>query len=454
MEKNNQNIDHKKNIIYYGTFSIISKIITYVILLVFANLYLPSDYGEARFYLSIYYLITALLFFGLPQSIVPFYHKDRTKMSSIFTSYLVLIIIASLIGIGLFWNKPALLALDLSMLFYFLVFFFSGLLQAEHKHGMYQFFFTLMQAFILALSFLFVGKSSGGIIYCFALSYIAGGLIISAIYLKRFYSLIDFRIDYPFLLEYAKYSIVFVVIGYSFMILSWIDSSILGWLGTFDDVAVYNVASQLAFVITLIPISISMFLLTRVSSSKDENISMGVLKRSLRISFFLSMICAIILASLIGIITKIFFPVYHGKIELLFMMLLIGLASYCIYYLIYTYYAGKLQPGKVLVPIVFGTFVNVILDIMLIPKFGVYGVVFATLLAHLICFTLLLSNAGLLKGFWIAYILLLFVPLSYYLRYYGLLTLIFAVPLFFVFKLIETEDIKIVVDTLKSFARR
>lgn len=441
----------KIQIIWHSIFSFASKAITYVLLIVFANLYLPEDYGKARFIMSIFLLATAFIYFGLPQSLVPFYVKYKNKISTIFYFYLVTISFFILTSLFFFHDSASTILLLFSIFFYFLFLFFLGIYQSHHQHGIYQFLQTLVQAVTLVLALFFANLGVEGILISFAASFIILGASVTAFNYKELIFFLKPDLDLAFLWKYLSFSFVSIVMGYSFLFLSWIDSSVLGILSSYENVAIYNISSPLAMLITIIPLSISMFFLTRVSLEKDKELSRSILKRVLRISLSISLISSIILVSLIYPITKIFFPAYSGNSELTFMILLIGIQFYCAYYLIYIYYIGNLTPNKALFPILSAALINAALDFILISKFGVIGVAIATLIAHAACFTMLMHKINLLKLFWPAYLLSLAIPLAFYMKHYGVVLLIIVLPLLFAFKLIEKEDIKAIVDNIHHF---
>ena len=87
---------------------------------------------------------------------------------------------------------------------------------------------------------------------------------------------------------------------------------------------------------------------------------------------------------------------------------------------------------------------------LFIPKFGVYGICIATLLAHTLSFTLLAHKLKLLKEFWHFYILPFILLLALYIGYFGLVLIPILVLFFFLFRFITLEDIKVIKDTIFS----
>ena len=73
----------KRAIVFRFFFHAISKGLSYLLLLIYANLFLKEEYGAASFWLSLFYLGAGLLFLGLPQVFVPFMVKNRKDRKSV-----------------------------------------------------------------------------------------------------------------------------------------------------------------------------------------------------------------------------------------------------------------------------------------------------------------------------------------------------------------------------------
>src|SRR3989344_255367 len=87
----------KKNVVYFFGLNIISKAFSYFLLLVFANLYTPLDYGKSAFIFSMFNLVFFFSYLGLPDALVPWIIKKK-DVSSIF--YFLLIVTLIFTGIG------------------------------------------------------------------------------------------------------------------------------------------------------------------------------------------------------------------------------------------------------------------------------------------------------------------------------------------------------------------
>ncbi|MBI2109684.1 polysaccharide biosynthesis C-terminal domain-containing protein [Candidatus Woesearchaeota archaeon] len=441
----------KKETIYVFGLGVLSKVITYVLLLVFANYFAKQEYGEASFVMSLFHLILYFSLIGIPYVLVPWIVKER-DVHSVFYSLLFLVLAITGLGVYLSLDKLWIMPLVLSYPFLYLRGIAGSYLQARYRYDTLQISNTLFQLLTLGIVFFYKELGKTGIILGYGASYFIVSLFLIFVERKALLNLFSrFRFKFRTILEYAGKGLITSLLYVSFAFLNWIDSTILGVLSTFENVASYNVAGPISNIITMIPISLGMFLLTRSAELHGVK-SARVLKRVVRISYTLSIITAIILISFIHLITGIFFPKYAG-IELYITILTVGILFYCVYNLFYAHLVGQIYPEKALLPIGSAALSNILLDIILIPKYGLYGITAATMLSHILAFTLLLWKLGMLKNFWPVYLMSFSLFAVYYLGYYGILSLLAIVPLLFLFKLINKEDIKVMVETFRSILR-
>jgi len=430
---------------------IISKVFGYMILLVFANLFALDAYGKASFILAVFSIISVFIFFGLPDGFIPFLIKNK-RVSEIF--YFLLFINVLIVITGIFISLKFLtIILPLTLSLPFILFFRIqiAILRSRHKYHLVQLVYLGIVVLPLLFTLLLIKFGAFGIITAYSIGYILTS-IITFFFVKKDVIKIILHPRFTFKIGfYIKQAIPVSVIGFSFLVLGWIDSSILGFLSTYENVAKYNIASPLANVITVIALAIAMFLLTRSAELKNKKKSLAVLNRSARISFSFSLVSAIVLSALVFLITRIFFPKYVG-IEVFVAILTMGIVFYSVYVLFYTYLTGKQRAEKALMPLLTAMAVNIILDILLIPKFGLYGITIATTIAHLTALLLLIKVVKLNRYYW-SLPLVLLIPVSFYLGYFGIIIAIASVPLLFMTRMIEKQDINIVLNTLKTIVK-
>lgn len=440
----------KKGIVYILGLDGISKIITYFLLLTLANLYSVSSYGKASYVLAFFYIVMIFANFGLPNIFVPWIinKKDTHSVFYFLISLNILFFISGIIiSVSYPWVLPLVLVLPI-LLFYYIGF---SLLNVEYRYHIVKFFNVIFIIITLVSVFLLKDLDKFGIILGYSVAYLLSSLGVIYLTKKGIYKIISrFSFNWVVIKEYIKKSFISSLLGVSFVFLNWVDSIILGWLSTFENVARYNVASSIANVIVAIPLAISFFLLTRTSelvSDKKVKISEVVLSRAIRISYSFSLLISIFINTFMVFFIKIFFPKYVG-VEIYASILSMGVLFLSAYTLITIYFTGRLEPEKSFTPIISAALFNLVFDILLIPYFGLFGICIATTFAHILAFSLLIRKANLVKEFIWVYPLSFIIPLIYYLSYYGLLLIPIVIPILFLLKLINLDDIKVIKETV------
>lgn len=439
----------KKETIYSIVFSIISKVITYFTLLVLGNLFVKGVYGEAVFIMNLFYLVAALALITGSDLLVPWIIKKKDTRS---ITYFLLILssLLSILVLLLSFKYPQIIPLIFLPPLFVISNISKAYLQTKYKYHYIALIGVVYTIISLVSIYLLKNLDTLGIVLGYSIAYFIVTLIycsLTAKELKELFS--NITIKFKPIKQYCKKAITTALVLMSFGMLAWADSIILGWLSTFENVATYNIASPISNLLTIIPVSIGFFLLTRSSKEKQETTKESILLRAIRISFTFSIILSIIISSLSFLILKIFFTQYIGS-EIFIVILVMGMVLFAVYHLIYTHALTKLNPKEVFFPIILAGATNIILDIVLIPKFGLYGICIATLVAQLIAFTLLAKKIKLLKNIFSIYVIILFIPLAYYLQHYGLILILPIIPLLFKIKLLEKADLKVILITIKS----
>jgi len=438
----------KQATLYTLILKIFSKFIAYFVIIIIANYFAVEDYGKASFVLSIFLLARTVIQLGVPSSFVPFYVKKK-QPNQIFYFVLLLIITATIAMFIFAIKYPWILPLAIALPILFLFSTSIGILQSKHKHHLIQLLGLGWVIFPLIYLILF-RDSKADIITAYSSGYIITGLIALFIVRKQFFNLIKkpiLKIPRSFL----KQAIPIVIIGLAFSFMGQADSSLLGILSTYENVARYTILYKIANIITIIPLSVSMFLLTRTSELKKKKQQKDVLHRSIRITFSFALLSAIALTAFLNLFVNILFKQYIG-IEIFVAILLIGIMFYSIRTLIYTYLIGKEKSQHALKPIIISVIINIVLDIILIPRYHLYGIVIATVIAQFTALLLLIKYVDI-KLFPIT-LLSLLVPISYFMGFYGIILIPFIILILFRTKMITMDDIKVLFSTLNSIVKK
>ncbi|MDP4039285.1 MAG: hypothetical protein Q8P57_01785 [Candidatus Pacearchaeota archaeon] len=433
--------------LYYAILLGSSKIIAYLVLLVLANWFVLSDYGRASFVMSAFRVAILCGSVGLPFIYVPWMinKKDTSSVFYFLLFFNILIMFIGLaIGIKHSWTWPIIFAIPLTTI--------SGIcnaiLRVKHKYHIIQLMGIILEIYTLGFIAFLAVYGKAGIIWSHAIAITLTNFTFIYLTRKELMAIVKrFKFNLGIIKQYVSKGTITSLLYISGSILMWIDSLVLGSLSTFENVAKYNVAGPISGVIAAVPFSFSMFLLTREAEVKDERLSKSILKRVLRISFSLSLLFAILILSFIFPIVEIFFPKYIG-VEVYIMILAIGILFSSIYSMIIVYNMSKLQPEKIFWPIVLAALINLGLDVLLIPKYGLYGITAATTIAHTFAFFTIFYKEGMLKEFISVLVVLLFVPLSYYAGALGVLLVPLALAFLYSLNLLKEGDIYSMVKTV------
>ncbi len=440
-------VDKKREIVYFIACQGISKIITYFSLLLLANYFLISVYGRAAFVIAVFNLVTTLTCMGLPFNFIPWYMKKKDTRSVV---YFLMILSLAVMIFGLiiagkhFWILP----LVVSIPFVTLQRISRSVLWAEYKAHIAQIFDPIYILIVFFGLILFKGFDKLGIMMAYGIANILISIWLIYITRKKISLMFDrFKIKIKEAWSYMKGGIIATILLASFSILAWSDSVILGFLSSFENVAIYNIAGPISSVIYMIPAALQAFLITRASEIKKKEEYSNLIEKAMKASFVISLFFAILISSLVFYIIKIFFPKYIGA-EIYVAILLVGMVAYSIYSMIYTGLISRFGQSQGLLPISIAAVINIVLDILLIPKYGLYGVVFATIIAHLFALTYLMIKSRALLKYILVYPVLGFIILAYYLGLYGILIAVLSLVILYFAKFFSFGDIKDVYRTV------
>ena len=439
----------KKETVYFFGWNFVSKAITYLVLFVLANLFSVEAYGKAAYALSIFNLALLFILMGMPHTFVPWYVKKKDS-SSIGYFSLIISLLFVMLGFVLFWKEIWIFPLIRALPFFLLKGMGESFLRIKHKHHFVQIFGALSMLIYLGFLVFFSKFNEMGITVSFALAHLIVTLILVYLLRGEFFKLFSkININFNSVKNYLKKAFFTTFIAVSFSFLGLIDSFILGLLSNYKNVADYTVSNSLAGVVMVIPISLSMFLLTRSAEIKNKKKSLEVLKRVVRISYSFTLLASIGLISLLSLVLKYFFPKYLG-VEFFVLILLMGTLFLSIYHTIATHYTGKLNPEKIFYPLGLAAIINILLDILLIPNYGVYGIVFATVIAHLSAMALLLRTSNLGSYFLPSIFFSGFIIWAYFLGTLGLVLIAPVAVGLVITGMITKEDRNVVWKVIKT----
>ena len=263
----------KKETFFVFLMMLSSKVITYFLLLLLGNYFIKDSFGKASFVLSMYLIATYFCNLGGGEIFISWLVRKK-DVHSVFYFLLSLNLLVTLLGIILSINHLWLLPLILAIPFNFINLVGQVILRSKHKYHLAQLFILLGSVATLGGVFIFRVFGELGILLGYSLGYFVPAILALAVTKKEFIAIASkVQLKLPEIISYVKKGFIISLIFLSFSFLGWIDSIILGIMSTFENVAKYNIAGPISNVITLIPISLSMFLLTRSAEEKVKKYS-------------------------------------------------------------------------------------------------------------------------------------------------------------------------------------
>ena len=361
-----------------------------------------ADFGLWSLFLSIITVICVLSYFGINNSSKKFVaqYNETENLENVLTSSLKLRIIFS----ALFSFLVFLVAKPLSIILWYpeltgllllgipLV-FLSGLVEylkmvfmGLHKIK-YNFIINTLEyslKLILIIIFLFFSSHIHSVIQSFIIAmFITSSVGLYLLYFN-FYKNLK-KSDYNFTNDILKYSFPLLFISLGFIVLTEIDTMMIGMFSSIEEVGIYAVAKQIIINLPHIAIAITMGTMPIFAKLNKEN------KKKLNIKLFelLKIVLLIYIAIMIGILilSPLLIPLVFGNnyinsvlpLQILsFYSVLVGISVVLTAALDYTWRAKKRALN-----ISFTIILNIMLNLILIPKYGAVGASVATTISFL-----------------------------------------------------------------------
>lgn len=374
-----------------------------IVIILFINIlvarYLgPKNFGYLAYSISLVALFTIATHMGLSGLVIKELVSYPEESSKILSTAFYLKLIGAIIGFTI------LLAVDLytedffSMNFFILFivslsiflkpfevidFWFMAHVQA--KYTAITNTTALIITSILKIAFVFTGMS----LLCFGFTVFIQALLVAIIFTYFLYRKIKLPVStLKFSLEKAKYLLSkswMIMLGSLFAIIYLkIDQIMLKWMVGDVSVGVYSVASALSEVWYFLPTIIVASLFPKIIEMKN-NLNTNYKKR-LQQLFDLLFIMALMLAITISLIAKdIIVPLYGMEYEKAGSILAIHIWA-CVFIFMRALFSKWIILEDVLmfsfITQGFGALTNVVLNFILIPKYGAYGAAVATLVSY------------------------------------------------------------------------
>lgn len=408
INKSMQLVAVSSTIVFVGL--ILSKIFLYLYRVIAARYFGPDVYGVFSLATTILGLFVVFSTLGLNQGLardIPVYRakKKPDYIRSIVKSSFFLMLLASLIlgiilffsadyiSINLFHSQDLIIFLKIfsilvpiTVLFNFML----SLLQSFEKIAWYSFNFNISQnllKLLLLVLLIFLGFKSNSIIYSYLIGMILS-LILAYFIVKKYIPEVfgKYKIKKTkqkqitkSLWSYSWPLLYFIVISSLFY---WIDTFMIGYFMTVKDVGIYNAAVPIALLLNVAPdLFMQLFfpLVTKEYFKKNYELVSELSKQVGKWIFIITLPVFILIILFPGAFINIIFgPDYLGASTSL-RFLAIG-ALVTTMFTISNRLVSMIGKSKtILGDIIIATLLNIILNVLLVPKFGINGASFATM---------------------------------------------------------------------------
>jgi O-antigen/teichoic acid export membrane protein len=395
--------------------AILSKIFTYLYRVIIARNFGQEDYGLFSIAVIVFNILATILSFGLQSGLVryiPLYRgkNENEKIKTIVPFSLKITLVTGIFGAVLFFFFSDILAIgifhnqELGIFFkvfavFMPIFLFAGLFHSivlsYEKVGWYSFIGNILGPLSqLTLLFLFIltGLGTQPITLSYAMGYI---FILLASFLVCRFS-IKTVFGESNLKKNEKEKITKKLLSYSFPIIflgvvnylfSSIDSFFIGYYKSISYVGIYNAAVPIALFLLIIPtLFLQLFLPVITKEYSKGNISL-IVKLSKQLGkwiFFLNLPLLIIMFLFPGAVINLLFGVEYLEAEIPLRFLSLGFFFYSLFQISENLLSMVGKSKKILFNWIIATIVIIILNVFLVPKYGINGAAFSTMVGYFI----------------------------------------------------------------------
>lgn len=401
---------------------IISKVINYLYRLVVARGLGPDSYGIFSLCFAVISILAALAIFGLPVAIeryVPYHIKEKGKVKGIivFSVQLTLAISLAVSIILLFFsnNVAAIFGNELLSIpfkifllsipaFAFLQLYESvskAFNKVEYQVYSHSILHPTINLIAAAIAVLF-GFGVIGLAYGFLLASIFSALLIFVLVEKNVFSFFS-KIKPIFmrreLLSFSLPLVLTALLGY---ILGWADTILLGYFADEKIVGLYNAAVPTALLLTAVPLAVISLLIPTMSRLLSENRVKDIKRTFLTITewiFFVNFPLFLMFLVFPKQILLLLFGEVYVDASLPLQLLSIGYIMYSMAYPSFKI-LELLKKTKFYFMVNFiAVIINIILNVLLIPIYGMVGAATGTMIALAITYVIALGYVLRMGGF-------------------------------------------------------
>lgn len=377
----------------------LSKGLRVIVFLLIVRLLGPRGLGIFEYFLSFVGLFFLFADFGISPIFIRDYQQKENKEDLINSAFLLKIFLSFVFGflafLGYFFSKKidGLLLYSIFVLFYIvqnIENFFENYFIAVQKTEKKFIFNTLASLFLLILIIFFSIFISRNVLII-AIAYLLG--MSASLFLAYFLFKKETKISLRFNLQFIKYYLfnglplaLFGVLGYIFFST---DKVIISYLRPIEETGYYSAASRIVGAFFLIPSIFNTALFPLLAKKvKDNDRS---LENLLKIFVIGSTLIGFLFSLLIFLLAPYSIFIFGEKfansipiLQLLSLILIFVFPTTFLDHFLISYNRQWLDFNLTIIPAI----LNLVLNFILIPSYGVFGAVYSSLIAQLLNFIL------------------------------------------------------------------
>lgn len=400
----NENHSFLSNSIITLTRQIASIVIGVILLVIVARGLGLKGQGQYTLITYLPLMLMTFLNFGLNSSTVFYVSKKEVSIQTAFStniiSAMVLSILSILIGIGaiVLLSESKFATIDLPILYLsllalpgmFLMIFLQTIFQGVQNFKAFNTALLIQQlstVLFLVLFILIFDMGLFGAVLAFILGYI------SAVFFMLYVLIKEYKVGFSFscfsfnhlksMLSYgmkAHISNMMTFLNYR------LDIFLLGYFLNYSSVGIYSVAVNVGERLSIFSQSISQVLLPRISSSNAEEDRNKISSMVSRIIMAFVILLSLFVFITSDLIFKVFFGEEYGGSSIVLKLLLPGLTVLAVEKILSNDLAGRGKPELNMYVSFFNVGFNVLLNLLLIPRYGVKGAAIASTVTYTMSF--------------------------------------------------------------------
>lgn len=395
----------RKHSSFYLLANILSKGFLLISMPFLTRMLTPSDFGIITIFDSIYHVMTVLFSFAVEESIKRYYFEEKNNfndaagsmytVASLFSILFLFFILLLRIPLSNSLNVPTIVIVYAALLSFLALpkGILLHLLNAKQKSKTYSLvaasaslinlFFTLLFVYFLKEN-KYEGRLYGQLVPAILL------FMAAQIYcLKRF----KLGLDIHFIKYFLKYSLPLIPYRLSGLLLTYVDSMIIGKMTGMTDTGLYSIAYRIGMGVLLLHTSISMALEPKIMvlmNYINDNVKKinNYIENSAKALFFFGFAISVFAKYIMIVLVP---SSYMDALNLVPIIIL----SYCILFIYEQFTRINRFYKKTYInttAMLISVSINIVLNILLIPEFGYKVAAFTTLISMIVLLAILWYN--------------------------------------------------------------